>query len=521
MDEESLEASLATHRQQLSQVEAVLQSAGTDGQEELVQLKDDLTVLVQLTEASLLSYKKSKLLSMVDNYEASSSGTQSTSATPFDFFQGSNQSTSQQTETDQVDNEDDEDEEVEDEDEDEEDDDDDDTLDELIGTKCRVPYTPGWGTVHYHNAVILCVETVADSDDEQSQVRVLFCNPTDRSMLPCPYFLDGKCKFDENCRFSHGYIVNVEDIEPFKEPDFSLLENGCKCLALQDGGIWQKGKIETADSEAQLYSVHISLTNQIVTLGLDAIVPVESTDDDSDDEETHQYEDDDQEESESIDTEWKPSGASRVLGDWEAHTKGFGSKMMAKMGYKIGEGLGKTSQGRLEPVEAEVLPAGKSLDICAELKQKKKLGILNVMKKKRKAKRLGTKTYEKKSHNVFDFLNKKLGGKHEISLSKNTVQKDRNRSDYGNDGGGGSQPRNRNLNIQLMKTHQDMRSLERELSRLKKSRDRNIGKDRAMTAHVDGKIAAAEQHISSLKEKEKKLQKEQHTRKEERKLRIF
>ena len=49
------------------------------------------------------------------------------------------------------------------------------------------------------------------------------------------------------------------------------------------------------------------------------------------------------------------------LGGWEDHTRGIGSKLMAQMGYVTGTGLGKKSDGRINPVEATVLPAGKSL----------------------------------------------------------------------------------------------------------------------------------------------------------------
>lgn len=53
--------------------------------------------------------------------------------------------------------------------------------------------------------------------------------------------------------------------------------------------------------------------------------------------------------------------SSEPLGRWEEHTRGIGSKLMTQMGYVLGTGLGKRSDGRIDPVEATVLPAGKSL----------------------------------------------------------------------------------------------------------------------------------------------------------------
>lgn len=47
---------------------------------------------------------------------------------------------------------------------------------------------------------------------------------------------------------------------------------------------------------------------------------------------------------------------SSSIGAFEVHTKGFGSRMMAKMGFVEGSGLGKEGQGIVQPIEVVQRP---------------------------------------------------------------------------------------------------------------------------------------------------------------------
>ena len=70
--------------------------------------------------------------------------------------------------------------------------------DDITGVKCQAPYETEWSGRQFHNAMIMSVVN-EETDHTVAQVailvEVLFLNPTLEKMKPCPYFLDGKCRY--------------------------------------------------------------------------------------------------------------------------------------------------------------------------------------------------------------------------------------------------------------------------------------------------------------------------------------
>ncbi|PIK35609.1 putative zinc finger CCCH-type with G patch domain-containing protein [Apostichopus japonicus] len=543
MDEKTLESSINTYRQQLQQVDTVLQSAGTEGQDELVLLKKDLEEVIQLTEESLLSLKKSRLMSFVEGtsstiddendkiVENDSSRVLSMdeeyeafkmmlSEDLKDDAQPSKESTQTSEYLEEAKSE-----MGMDADDDEDEDGDKIDLDlqeEVAGTKCSLMYSQEWGAKERHNAIILELEPKKKQSDEIC-VRVLFCNPTHQSMRPCPFFLDGKCKFDaETCR---------------------SLEAGSKCLARYDEDqLWYPAAIDSIEKEFETYKVEFESYGNSVVLGLDEILPrashlESSSDEDDRDDETESLQEDvnlpstsrglpdsKQGDSEGVPTPGWNTTPGVALGQWEEHTRGIGSRLMAKMGYEYGQGLGKYNQGRTEIVEAVVLPPGKSLDKCMQLKAAKKCHVVGEKKKKTKGKSKNhshmAKKAVRKRRDVFAFINNQLKGrKAKISdlLHQNIeLVKTDKRLLWSK-----AEPTSgRQINIQLVKTQEEISSTNKEITRLRQSLDRHE-RDKKTCQQLEFKIAEKKRYLESLAASEKKLERQQATRNHHRKLTIF
>ncbi|XP_009281006.1 PREDICTED: zinc finger CCCH-type with G patch domain-containing protein [Aptenodytes forsteri] len=529
MDEESLEAAIQTYSAQLQQVELAL-GAGLDPsqQSDLIQLQEDLKQLIELTESSLVSVKKSKLLATLDTNAAASSpvGLLEQDAKPDSSAQdeeyaafkeaiaelgtdakpsadNSEASSKRDEETDDK-NESKYSEEEEESDREEEE-------EELSGMKVKAPYYSSWGTLEYHNAMIVGTE---DLEDGSAGVRVLYLYPTHKSLKPCPFFLDDKCRFKENCRFSHGQVVSVEELQPFQEPNLSALEVGSACLAKHSDGIWYTAKITDIDSGYYTVKFDSLLLKEAVVEG-DSVIPPLRSEDGASSAESDEDSVDDSGYAKVIDSgvpengEWTPA-CSSSFGGWEAHTRGIGSKLLVQMGYEFGKGLGKNSEGRVEPVQAVVLPRGKSLDQCAEVLQKKKQGKLDPGKS-RKCRAKGNSSGQspagsrKPPRNVFDFLNEKLRGKSTGEKAGGLALPERNSKEIYH----ASKSTKKALSVRLFQTMEKIEQTQRDIRGIQQALARNVGRHSVATAQLEEKLANAHKQLGQLQAQEASLQREQ------------
>ncbi|XP_037627886.1 zinc finger CCCH-type with G patch domain-containing protein [Sebastes umbrosus] len=514
MDEETLEAAISTYGAQLQQVETAL-SAGLDPsqQSDLLQLKEDLCQLIELTESSLVSVKKSNLLASLEDSLGLQASTSEAAAADTNgengsldgefaaFYSTLGDSSGSSSDTRERDNGEEGGEEYGGDEEEEEEEEEEDAL---SGTKVRAPYRTTWGTLEYHNAMVVGAEP---SDGEEAQVRVFYVYPTQKSMKPCPFYLEDKCRFLDSCRFSHGEVVYVSELREFLEFDLSNLEEGSSCLARHEDGIWYPAKIKEIDGG--FYTVKFdSVLLRDVVVEADSIIPPLREDDplSSDSDLDDAGYGDDVAFAKVMDSEMI---SSANFGGWEAHTRGIGSKLMLKMGYEYGKGLGKTQEGRVEPVMAVVLPKGKSLDQCAELTPRRtrskgaKDGAQTGRPKRRRKPRIATGGRK----NVFDFLNHKLGGKSTDPAVGGAAAAAPSAA-TGVEAYRGGKSTKRTLNVKVFQAAERVSQTEREIQKLTESLSRQTGRDAAIVKQLEEKLSAARRLLAQQKAQELSIQRE-------------
>ena len=185
---EELESSLEMYELQLGQVKQALEADKNNA--DLIKLNDDLQQLITLTTQNILEEKKKALLAQVQDMEEER-GIVSDAVPESNAVIRSAPRAEPEVEKPQPQE----------------------PLDlrQLEGMKCKAPFRSraslGSVSMALSNAIIFQTEPGAEGAGSLDQVlvRVVFSHPTSTGMVPCPYYLEGKCRFsDGDCKFSHG-----------------------------------------------------------------------------------------------------------------------------------------------------------------------------------------------------------------------------------------------------------------------------------------------------------------------------
>lgn len=342
-------------------------------------------------------------------------------------------------------------------------------------------------------------------------------------MLTCPYYFDGDCKYTEDkCFYSHGYLVKFIELKEYKNVNYDHLQLNQLVLAKNlQSNIWYRAKIINFNTREDKVIVqfetgegrkgHNKSSNNSVEMELEDIYPLDSEEldtcpQDSEEEVSSSQETLDLHESydrsKAIEISLTNTPLDTRLGHWEKYTKGMGSKLMMKMGYVIGSGLGKNSEGRVEPVETYILPQGKSLDYCMNLREKcgggedifkmEKINQRISMKEVKKSKKNYDSAVKKEKKDVFGFLNKHLNQApiapaSESSCSKITDSKT-------------------SLNVQTFQIAEKKKKYQKQLGELNKSLKRHdSNKQGEMYKKLTREISIVNNEISALESQDRNI----------------
>lgn len=95
-------------------------------------------------------------------------------------------------------------------------------------------------------------------------------------MLPCPFFLAGKCRFDENsCKYSHGEVVPLSTLKEYEEPDFNNLAEGLSVLAKDSSDhLWHHATIEGIEGGDMVHLRFSHNNKSIYTVPIEMVLPL-------------------------------------------------------------------------------------------------------------------------------------------------------------------------------------------------------------------------------------------------------
>ncbi|KRZ04482.1 Calcium-independent phospholipase A2-gamma [Trichinella zimbabwensis] len=384
-----------------------------------------------------------------------------------------------------------------------------DLFEQFIGLRCRVPCDNKHSSLSYHNAIIFDIEDMTSSTSED--ILVLYINPVERSMQPCKHFLDNS--------YSHGETVKFADIIEYEEPDFENLSVGSKCLVkCGSEDLWKLASVTSISLEEEQIAARLANTGVLLAVNFEHVFPLNEQS--SLKTEVSQTE-------ESLPKALPSSSSSSagstgpvcstsaasgsLIGDWEVHTRGIGTKLMEKMGYIKGQGLGKDNLGQTEPIAVHVFPKGKSLDHCLQIQRNRESKDLPVEKLRV---HLDDKKYEaklaKRTEAVEKFFNMINGHLKtpDANQRKRTAEKGATVVDIS------SKKSCHDLQITLLKVGEEVKQMKKRVNSLKQALRRNDGKDSVVAEDLQIKLKLAEEQLQLSLGKQARIEDEVKDRRE-------
>ncbi|GBB87828.1 hypothetical protein RclHR1_14310005 [Rhizophagus clarus] len=529
MSGSGLESSIKENEESLKEIEELLLFSPEDS--ELKNLSRELEDLIKLQQEQLLQVKKNELLAHFGLSEEQNKPMEST-----DIAAQCKSSTNINNDT------------------------------EIIqpGDKCCIPWThPDYEKVFFLPGLIYSVNT------EKKTCNVLILTPITPSTRICKKYISSHCKTVPCAdHYSHGEEISFELVAPYELLNIDNVDTyqvGRYFWAEYKDEVWYMAKLINIEEGGQgfrvIYKGYENEHPDGFVVSHDEIIPVvglENEDESSFDE----YSDDD--ESVSLSESDSPSlrmglgsesNNSDILNissnnhndtqihfaEWEKHTKGVASRIMAKMGYKMGEGLGKNSEGITSPIEVRLFSKGVSLDFIDKEGRPDLAGPHRRRRHRHKSeesktvhsrihnsserikKRIGHASSSADSSNsdVFDFLNVSLNknkhrGNNNFEVSDVSTPLLQNNASVGslpnsNSGGVGGNERFQkssleNSQLQLYHIQNQLNQKSQELQKAKESLKRNEKKDSTMAKHFREKINQIEATYQALKRKEQEIQ---------------
>ena len=513
---ENYEESIQMYKAQLDLIKTQLES--NNGQnEELLELKKNLEQLIELTTQSLIEQKKSELLKEVESLGGEG-----------DVITEDSDSCNNQEETDYLN-------------EKKTDNKNDDFAAEIkniIGTKCRAPFK---SSSNFHNAVIYGYEesSLANAVNlDDIFIQIVFSMPTETKMVPCPFYLQGSCKFSgEKCKFSHGNLVKLSQIKEYQEPDYTKIKEGARVIAKSpNDDIWSHGIIDMVSKNQTVIKFG---GGSIETVSFEHILPLAE----SGDEEIESENEIIASSSVDINSASNSGGAgltddeirmidptSEKLGGWEIYTRGIGSKLMEKMGYIFGTGLGKAKEGRIEPVPTIIYPTGKSLDYCVEkrLEIKDMERVSQIESEKHTAKYLRQKKREEqnkaKEESMFNFLNAACTSRSSNQSTDNPMSIRKNSNKPNSNSNSDSSMKSSDVETQQVKSFKLSQSIDKikgDITRLEESAKRHKGRDEKMWNILQSKLRIKKTELQKLQQDSSSCEREKARVRDRQKLTVF